>query len=409
MPAYRYRAVRAAGGIAKGRLVAANESELAQHLNAAGLELIAARAKNETLAPRARFYPRLEIRSEPRALAGFCLQMSDLLAAGISFAAALSDLESAAASPALREALADVAREVRHGSMISAAFARHPRLFPDIFVAILAAGEKSGDLEKTFAHLARYAETRARTAEQLRRALRYPLFLFAVAIGVVVFMMIMVVPEVIQFLKTFHNRLPLATRVLIAVSQIVVEGWWIAGLAIAGMIAALAIARKHSQAVACTLDSALLRLPLLGPALRKLALARFTHSFAILFQSGLGVPASLRAAKAALGNKALEAALGDAERQVQAGRALSAAMENLFPPFAARLLRTGEQSGRLGKALGHIASAYDREVTDVTERLIGAIEPALTLMIGLILVWVVLAVLGPIYGNLARITASGGY
>jgi type IV pilus assembly protein PilC len=403
MPAYRYRAVHASGRIAEGRLAAANEWELAQHLGDAGLELIEARAKSATATPR----PRLRQRTTPRELAQFCVQMADLMQAGISFPDALQDIAATDEAGGLRDALLDCGRAIGHGSPIAAAFARHPRLFPDAFRAILGAGEKSGDLAMTFTHLARYAEGRAKTIEQLRRAVRYPLFLLAVAGGVVVFMMTMVVPQIIQFLNSIDSQLPLMTRMLIGVSAIVAANWWIAGLVLIALFPALHFLRRHSESAARTIDDAILHLPLIGIVWRKMALTRFAQSFAVLFRSGVGIPHGLKDARATLGNKALEYMLIDAERQVQSGCALSTALNSIFPPFAIRMLRTGERSGQLANALDRIATTCEREANEAAEKLIGAMEPVLTLLIGGLLGWIVLAVLGPIYGNLAKITGVG--
>ncbi len=401
MPAYSYRAVHTSGIIARGDRQAANESELAQHLTFSGLELIDARIKKENrTALRLRRLP-------PRKLAVFCTQMEDMLKAGVSFTDGLREITVSEDNRLLRDTLTDILQDINHGTRIAKAFATYDRLFPPVFIAILQSGEISGDLHETFAQLTRYAESRAKTTEQLHRALRYPLFLMLVAFGVVSFMMVMVVPKVTSFLNTIDSQLPLMTRILITASDVFAELWWrlLVVLPLFGLITAFLY--KNSERTAQTIDSLLLRLPLLGNIIHKLALARFAHSFAILFQSGIGIVASLRSAKVTLSNHALEAIMDDVVRQVQAGQSLSLAMTGTLPSFAIRMIRTGERSGKMHKSLNDIATAYDREVTDVTQRVIGMLEPALTIMIGGILAWVVLAVLGPIYSSIGKIT--GGY
>lgn len=401
MPTYRYRAVQPSGRIAEGTVAAANENELTQYLSHSGLELIEARVRKETKS-RIR-WPR---RTPPRALAVFASQTEDLLKADVPFVDALRDVAATAETGAMRDALADTLRAINHGSRIADAFARHTNLFPPVFTAILAAGEASGDLTGTFAQLTRYAESRARTSEQLRRALRYPLFLLLIAFGVVGFMMTMVVPQLVQFLSSIGGQLPPMTRFLIAVSGFFCD-WW-PGMIVAPAlgVAALGFLHRHSEQAAQSVDGFILRVPVFGNLVRQLALTRFMHSFAILFQSGVGVVAGLRSARATLGNRALEAMLDDVERQVQSGRSLSLAMTGIFPAFAVRMIGTGEHSGQLGKSLNDIAAAYDREAAAAAERMIGALEPALTILIGAILAWVVLAVLGPVYGSLAALNAS---
>jgi type IV pilus assembly protein PilC len=151
-------------------------------------------------------------------------------------------------------------------------------------------------------------------------------------------------------------------------------------------------------------DSTLLRVPVVGEMLRKIALARFMHSFATLYESNIGIVGGLRNARATLGNHALEALLEDAEKQILSGQPLSSALEGILPVFALRVIRIGERSGGLGKSLHDIAHMQYREVNAMTQRLIGGLEPALTLVIGGLLAWIVLAVLGPIYGSLGKLT-----
>jgi type IV pilus assembly protein PilC len=398
MPAYRYRAIHATGRVASGHLTAANEQELAQYLSETGLELIAAKVKQEK---KRRFVKK----ASPRMLADFAMQMSDLLNAGVAFIDALEDIARAGEEGAMRDALADIMRDINHGEHIAAAFARHPRLFPPVFTAILAAGEASGDLSRTFGHLARYTQSSAKTDEQLRKALRYPIFLAVVAFAVVTFMMTAVVPQVLTFLNSIDSQLPFMTRLLISVSSVFAKGWWMGVMAIFCMALLLNFLRRHSENVAFRVDEIVLRLPLMGEVTSRIALSRFMHSFAILFQNNVGVLASLREARGTLHNHALAALIDQAEQHVRSGRSLSAALEPVLPSFALRLIRIGEKGGTLAKNLNDVADAYDRQVADATDRMIGSLEPILTVFMGLILAWVVLAVLGPIYGSLSKLSA----
>ncbi|MDX2028817.1 MAG: type II secretion system F family protein [Alphaproteobacteria bacterium] len=398
MPAYSYRAVHASGRIARGRIAAANEYELAHSLGASGLELIVAQEQKES--PVRLRWPR---RVAPRAVEIFCSQMADLLKAGVPFVDSLRETATAAESGPMRDALTDITRAINHGSRIAHAFACHGRLFPSVFISILAAGEATGDLARTFGHLTRYAATQARTRDRMHRALRYPLFLIAVVFAVVGFMMTLVVPQVIQFLNSIDSELPVMTRLLIAVSDIFAATWWLMAAGFFGVIALLGLLRQSSSRATQIIDGIALRLPLAGPVLQKQALSRFMHSFSILFASGVGILGSLRSARPTLGNHAMETALEEAERCVVAGQSLSQAMADVLPSFAQRIIRIGEQSGALGKNLNDIAEIYDREAAEVTDRMIGALEPTLTILIGGLLAWIVMAVLGPIYGSLGKI------
>jgi len=406
MPSYRYRAVHYSGRIAEGVAAAANEVELAQVLGAAQMELIEAREKRQTATSNKTIWS-FTRRVAPRMLTLFCSQTADLLQAGVALLDALGDVAAVMEAGGLRDALTDIVRRLRHGGGIAPSFAAHAPLFPPVFIAILQSGEASGDITRAFEQLATYTERSARMGERINRALRYPLFLLCVAISVTTFMMVMVVPQIVSFLNSIDNQLPQATRILIAVSDAFSAAWWMVGLALFGGALLAAVARRHLGGVAVFLDRLLLRLPLVGVVLEKLMLARFAQSFAILVQSGLGIPASLAGARNTLGNRWLEARLDEAAERITSGQSLSAAMAELFPPFALRVLRIGEQGGQLEKSLGDIAAHYDREAADAAERMIGSLEPTLTLLIGALLAWVVLAVLGPIYGSLSHINGGG--
>ena len=404
MPTYRYRAVYADGRIVTGAVAASHEQDLRRHLDNEGLELIKARAQKDQSPLLHRWSsPRVSVRM----VAMICAQITDIARAGVPFVDALHDVAEGMERNGLRDALADIERALRHGSSVAESFARHPRFFPSVFTAILAAGERAGDLTETFARLTRYMEGRARFQERMRRALRYPLFLLCVTCGVFGFMMVLVVPQILSFLNTIGGEVPILTRALMAVSGFVARVWWVVVPVVGlGSLAILA-ARRLSSRAARGIDGALLRLPMVGILLRKIMLARFTHSFSVLFQASLDVPRSLQGARDTLGNHALVHRLDQAIRRIESGYPLSAGLADLYPPFAARILRIGEQSGHLDKSLQDITTIYDRETAELTDRILGALEPALTLMVGALLAWIVLAVLGPIYGSLSNMNVIG--
>lgn len=416
MPTYRYRAASPSGAIFKGLAAAAHESELAQRLGASGLELISTRERKPGSPVSAKsgaettpdFPPRPRKKVPPETLALFCQQMADILKAGVPFLGALQDLGPTSENAALRETLSDIERGINHGKRIGAAFAAHPKSFPPVFLAILAAGEASGDMAATFSRLARDQRYRAESRERLRRAIRYPVFLLALALGVAGFMMTQVVPPIVSFLNDMNSDLPPATRLLIGISNLLAQSAMPIFLALlAAAVSAVAL-HRCSRRASLALDRAMLRLPIVGPILLRFALARFAQSFALLFQSGLKVPEALKAARDSLNNRALAAELDDGERRLISGSPLNEALNRLFPPFALRMLRHGERNGRLSQSLDDIASICGREAERASERIIGSLEPALTIFVGSLLAWIVLAVLGPVYSGLAKMNEMGG-
>ncbi|MFA5041261.1 MAG: type II secretion system F family protein [Bdellovibrionales bacterium] len=397
MPAYAYRAVYASGRISCGEMTASNENELGHYLKESGLELIDAREKKENI-----FRPSfLKKRISPRVLADFCSRLHDLLKAGIAFPDALRDARTFAGPSDLADALVQISQAIANGKGIASSFALYPSLFPPLFTAIIGAGEKSGDMSVTFDYLSRYAKNHADAQERMRRALRYPFFMFLVAGGATAFMMTMVIPQVIQFLNSLGGQLPLATRLLIAASTFFVDYGAIFLASLVGLGLLVVFLRKTIPSFGIAYDSVRLHLPVIGNIIAKTEIARFTYSFYILFRNGCDMAACFRQAGETLNNLALRAGVEKAEQRVMDGASLSLALQDVFPPFVVEILRTGERSGNLEKSLNDIVIAYDREATNAVNTFIGLLEPCLTLIVGALLAWTVLATLGPLYGSLS--------
>ncbi len=397
MPSFAYRAVHSSGRVSRGEMTAANENELGHYLSQSGLELIEAqivRTKviSNILGPR---------KIHPRLVAAFFSRMHDLLRSNLAFPEALSDVQQATDNRTLAEALAQISQSIANGKGLASSFALYPQLFPPVFTALIGAGEKSGDICGVFGILSRSATAMAQTHDRLRRALRYPLFLFLVAGSAVAFMMTMVIPQIIQFLSGLDSHPPFATKALIYISETLsAHGGSLIFLA-GGFIFASFCLRKFYPPAAVMYDRLLLRLPVIGNVIKKTSIARFANSFCLLFRSGCDVPQCLRQARETIGNKGLSSSLVKAEESVVFGKSLSAALSGILPPLALGILRTGEKSGDLGKSLDDIAATYDREALEAIDNFIGLLEPCLTLIIGAILAWTVIAVLGPLYGSLS--------
>jgi len=404
MTSFAYRAVHSSGRIQKGHMTAANENELAFVLRQLDLELIDARSQKQNRFPRFAFLSYEHI--DPQQRIALCSQMEDLLRAGLPFAECLTLIIEAMPNGLLQTRLVSIARAVRAGQSASQAFAQHARLFDPVFLAILEAGEKSGNLGETFARLAGQLRWQHKVKKALSRALRYPLFLLCVVFGVTCFMLGLVVPELVLFLTSLGTNLPFFTRLLIGCADLFALVWWVvpAGALLAGL--GLAAGRHASSSFAEKSDGWLLALPGLGPVLRKLALARFATSFTILMKSGLTMQAALRIATATLGNRFLAARAREAAAHIEAGRSLSQATSLLFPPLVLQMVKGGEKSGAMTKALDEVARLYETDIHDSVDSFLGALEPALTLFVGALLAWIVLAVLGPVYGSLGSL--AGG-
>jgi type IV pilus assembly protein PilC len=233
----------------------------------------------------------------------------------------------------------------------------------------------------------------------------YPAFMGAVVIGVVLFMMIYLVPKMVGFITNMGHELPLHTKLLIGTSNIFVSHWYLViGLPL--LLAGVGVAMvRTNPAARLRFDEAKLRLPLLGAILRKVILSRFASVFAMMYASGISILDSLRASEGVVGNQAIRNGLRQVGEMIAEGQSITTAFQNvgLFPPLVIRMLKVGENTGALDTALINVGYFYGRDVRESIGRIQALIEPAMTIVLGLILGWVMLSVLGPVYDTITKL------
>jgi type IV pilus assembly protein PilC len=232
----------------------------------------------------------------------------------------------------------------------------------------------------------------------------YPAFVGGIVLLVTFFLMIYLVPQMTGFIRNMGQEIPLQTRILIHVSSFFVDYWWLVIAAPFAIWFGVKAAAKANPAIAYALDDLKLRVPLIGPILRKIILSRFAASFAMMYSSGITVLDAIRSSEEIVGNRPLENALRSAGQQIAEGKGLTMAFTDvgLFPPLVIRMLRIGENTGALDRALLQVSYFYNREVRESIGKVQAMIEPAMTMVLGLILGWVMLSVLGPVYDSISK-------
>jgi len=334
-------------------------------------------------------------------------QLASLLNAALPVADALTVLVEQSERQSLRELMAAVRTDVLAGSSLSAALARHPRQFPELYRALIAAGEESGQLGSVLSSLADFIEERSRLQQKIVLAFVYPAIVTAVALLVVIGLLTYVVPQVVQVFTQTKQSLPLLTRIMIALSDFVrSEGWIVLAVLAAGGY----IARRALQVPALRLrwHRTILKLPVLGVLSRSINTARFAGTLSILVGSGVPILRSLQAAGETLGNDALRARVSEASVRVREGFSLASALRRdergergagqsrLFPPVLIHLIASGEATGQLPQMLARAADMHAREAERRTLLFTSLLEPALILLMGVVVTLIVLAVLMPI-------------
>ena len=398
MPLMRYKAMDERGRRLTGRMEAANADDLEARLSRLGLDLVTYR---ETKAGRVAGRGRVR-RGD---LIGFCFHMEQLVTAGVPVLEGLATLRDSTGNPRLRDVLAGMVESVEGGVTLSGAMREHPRVFGGVFVNLVHAGEISGRLGEILGSLNEHLKWQKEQVALLQRLLTYPSIAGTVVMLVVFFLMAYLVPQLVSFIEGMGRELPFHTRALILVSDVFVAYWY---LVPAVPIAAFAIVRvlcRTSAAAAYAVDDWKLRVWPVGPIMKKIIVARFAGSFALLYASGITVLECIRICEGLAGNRAVEVATRRAGRKIAEGAGISAGFEatGLFSPLVLRMLRLGESTGGLDTALLNVSRYYNRGVTESMEQLQAMLGPAITLVLGLILFWVIFSVLGPIYDLIAGI------
>ncbi|ATE62393.1 type II secretion system protein [Thauera sinica] len=384
------------GRTVRGELDAAGLDELEQGLRERGLSFI----NGEAARP-----PLWRARLPRRELMHLCFHLEQLLDAGVPIVDSLAELRETTRHARLRDIVVAMLSDISAGKPLSEAAARHPAAFDAVFVSLLRAGEHAGTLPETIRDIGSTIERDDELAAHARRVAIYPAIVGGLLGVALLVALTHVVPELEKLFRTTGQTLPLQTRVLLWLSHAVAAWGWALAMIAAAAAAGLRVALARSAALRLRRDFLLLRLPLIGELRRKLALARFAALFATLYAAGINVIDALRTSEDITGNLALREGLRSATLDIEQGRTISQAFAStgLFPPLVTRMLRLGEQTGGLDRALANVSNLYRRDVSEAIARLQASLEPALTVTMGALLLWIATAVLGPIYDILTHL------
>jgi type IV pilus assembly protein PilC len=398
MALFAYRAVDADGQSSSGNLDAANSIDLELRLKRLGLDLVTFEGVKRSTAARTRSVTRQE-------LITFCFHLSQLLKAGVNIIEALTDLRDTVDNAGFRQVLASMVEDIEGGLKLSEAMANHPYCFDGVFVALMRAGEQSGQMVEVLDELSENLKWQDEMASQAKKALMYPALVFVVIIGVIFVLMVFLVPQLAATFKTLVPKLPRETEALVFVSNIFVKWWYLLlGIpAIAG--AGVFFAARTNVRVQRFMDAASLRIPVLGPVRLKIILARFSTYFAMLYRAGISVLDCIQICEKIVGNRVMEEGLQRVGRSISEGQGISQAFvaTRLFPPLVLRMLRVGESTGGLDTALLNVSYFYNRQVRDSIGKMQTLLGPATTVVLGGLIMIILYAIFLPIYDVISKI------
>lgn len=397
MTYYRYTAIDQLGRQQRGCMDVPSEQSLVECLQQQELELLTYKLGQ----PLFRRRPRVN----SAVLIVFCIQMEQLLQAGVPLLQAIAELAEQSEHKGLRAALRILYRDLEAGRLLSQAFQAQANIFPPLFGQLVDAGERTGQLSEIFGHLTRTLSWQAELLAQIRRGLTYPAVLCVmVAVGAYV-MLTFLVPQMASFLQGLGQELPWSTRLLLTLSDGVMAygGWLLLGMVL--LVGALILIVRHSPKAALLLDQCLLKIPVFGRLLHQLVLARLCRFLGLMYQTGIPLLQALEWCQPLLQQRVMALALADVHQRVQAGESLTSSFKAMlqFPPLMLRMLSVGETTGALDRMLLQLAAFYDREVQSQLQTLLRLLEPALTISLGLMLLFLMAAVMLPVYDSFSSL------
>ena len=395
---FDYKAVSIEGRMVFGRIDAINIVDLEMRLKRMDLDLVSGNQVDHQKLFGNKKIPRRE-------LINFCFHLDQLARSGVPILEGLADLRDSIENPRFREVIAGLIEGIEGGQTLSLAMAEHPTVFSQVFVSLIRAGESTGQLPEVLSSLNESLKWEDELASHTKKLLMYPAFVGTIVLSATFFLMIYMVPQLKQFVKNMGQALPPQTQLLFFISDLLVGYWWLfLALPVLAVIAAQLVLRSNPLA-RLRLDAMKLGAPVVGPILKKIILSRFANTFAMLYAAGIPILESIRTTQDIVGNLMVRKALVRVEQSIREGQNVAGAFRDagLFPPLVVRMLRVGENTGGLDKALLNVSYFYNRDVKESVEKAQTLIEPMLTVFMGALLGWIMLSVIGPIYDVISKI------
>ena len=325
-------------------------------------------------------------------------QLSTLFEAQVSALRVFRLISAETESPMLREALTDVAADISDGSSITNALKKHPKVFSNFYVNMVASGEESGKLSETFTYLAEYLDRSYELTSKAKSALVYPSFIISVFFMVMYLMLTMVIPKIAKILVDAGQELPFATKITIGLSNFLVDYglFFIIGLIVGGFFF---VRYTKTDAGASVVDTIKLRIPYVGDLYSRLYLARISGNISMMLASGISMVKTLENTASVVDNKVFENVLETITKDVSSGKSVSdaMAMHPELPGILTQMVKVGEETGRISNVLDTMAKFYEREVINAVDTLVGLIEPIMIVLLGVGVGGLLASVLMPIY------------
>ncbi len=399
MPLFQYKAIDASGKFITGSLDAGNSNDLELRLEKMDMDLVTFKQKDLGTD----LFGRNKIGR--RDLINFSFYLEQLTRAGVPILEGLADLRDGEENPTFRDIITGLIEAIEGGNSFSQALNLYPKIFDDVFVSLIRVGERSGRMSVVLVDITETLKWQDELMSKAKKIMMYPSVIGTLVLSVIMFMMIFVVPDIMGAIVSLGGKIPFETRLLMATSDFLINYWYIVIATPFVIFFTLKYFYSTSTKARFRLDGLMLKLPIVGPVNEKIKISRFTRYFSLMFASGITVLDAIKLSKGVLSNTVLEDGIDRAWQQISEGSSISEAFKNIgiFPPLVVRMLRVGESSGQMDKSLDNVSYFFDRDINDSIEKMEPVLQTSLMATIGIIVLWLALSVLGPIYDTIATI------
>jgi type IV pilus assembly protein PilC len=380
------------GNKIKGKSMAANEAAVRADLRRQGVVPSRIRKQSKGLFSGT-------ARITPGDIAIFSRQLATMLAAGIPLVQAFEIVGNGHENASMQKLILAIKADVEGGSALAEALSKHPLYFDDLFVNLVESGEQAGALESLLDKIATYKEKTEAIKKKIKKALTYPAAVVVVAFVVTIILMIFVIPAFEDLFKGFGADLPAFTRMVISASQFIRDQGWILAMFLGGAVYAFMYFKKRSRAMRHFLDRMTLKTPIIGPIMKKAAIARYARTLSTMFSAGVPLVEALESVAGATGNIVYEVGVLKMKDEVSTGQRLQQAMENvdLFPNMVIQMIAVGEESGSLDEMSAKVADFYEEDVDNAVDNLSSLLEPMIMAILGVLVGGLVVAMYLPIF------------
>lgn len=394
MNKFKYKAKDKEGRTVQGLVEASNITQAAKILRERELLVVSLLPKGESLTTQVKKgLGRITVQDK----VNFTRQLSTMINAGLTITEALSILENQS-SPALGFLISEVVRKVEGGGNLADALEEHPRVFDQIYVALIRSGETAGVLDKVLLRLADNLEKQSEFRRKIKGAMVYPIIVLGGMVAVIAIMVIFVIPKLTMVYEEFQADLPITTKLLIGISKFASHFWWMAAAILAGLVFLVKVLSQKPE-FKKQFDQVLFRLPIVGKLRKSLMLTEFTRTLGLLIGSGILIVEAIEVTCKSLGSPNYEEKMREASKEVEKGLPLATALARteIFPPILPEMIAVGEETGKLDEVLGKVSAYFEQEADVAVKGLTTAIEPIIMIILGVGVGFLMISIIMPIY------------